>query len=135
MTKAADLGAHGPTQELRAFLESFRGARAEPVPVPRGGQTPAIMYKLAGKMFAILSVRGDPFVIVKSDPALADLLRQSWRGVGHRSHLDKRFWISLDLDADVPADEIRKLVHGSYDLIRASLTRKQREALEESGPA
>lgn len=132
MTKAVDLGAHGPTLELKAFLESFQGARAEPVPVPRGGPTPAIMYKLAGKMFAILSVRGDPFVIVKCDPALADMLRQTWRGVGHRSHLDKRFWISLDLDADVPADEIRKLVHGSYDLIRASLTAKQRAELAAS---
>lgn len=132
MTKAADLGAHGPTLELKAFLESFQGARAEPVPVPRGGPTPAIMYKLAGKMFAILSVRGAPFVIVKCDPALADMLRQTYDGVGKRSHLDPRFWISLDLDRDLPMDEIRKLIAGSYELIHASLTRKQRDALAAS---
>jgi predicted DNA-binding protein (MmcQ/YjbR family) len=132
MTRAADLSAHGPTQELRALLDAFHGATPEPVPVPRGGPTPAIMYKLTGKMFAILSVRGAPFVIVKSDPALADMLRQTYSGVGKRSHLDPRFWISLDLDKDVPMAEIRKLIAGSYELIRASLTRKQRDALAAS---
>jgi predicted DNA-binding protein (MmcQ/YjbR family) len=49
--------------------------------------------------------------------------------VGHRSHLDRRFWISINLDGDVPLSEIRKLIAGSYDLIYASLTRKQKEEL------
>jgi predicted DNA-binding protein (MmcQ/YjbR family) len=132
VTRARDLADHGPTQELRAFLETFHGATPEPVPVPRGGATPAIMYKLMGKMFAILSVRGDAFVIVKCDPALADMLRQTYAGVGARSHLDKRFWISLDLDTDVPMDEVRKLIQGSYALIHASLTAKQRAELAAS---
>ena len=63
-------------------------------------------------------------MIVKCDPSHADILRQSYGGIGHRSHLDRRFWISIDLDSDVPLDEIRKLIAGSYDLIDASLTRK-----------
>jgi predicted DNA-binding protein (MmcQ/YjbR family) len=87
------------------------------------------MYKLMGKMFAILSVRGDAFVIVKSDPMLVDLLRQKYTGVGHRSHHDRRFWISVELDADVPMAEIRKLIEGSYDLIHEKLTKKQKEEL------
>jgi predicted DNA-binding protein (MmcQ/YjbR family) len=41
------------------------------------------------------------------------------------AHLDKRFWISVDLDADVPAKEIRRLVDHSYDVVCAGLTRKQ----------
>jgi predicted DNA-binding protein (MmcQ/YjbR family) len=117
------------TGKLKTVLAAMHCAYAEPVPVPRGGPAPALMYKLMGKMFAILSIRGDAFVIVKCDPGLADILRQTYSGVGHRSHLDRRFWISIDLDADVPLSEIRKLIAGSYDLIYASLTRKQKDEL------
>jgi predicted DNA-binding protein (MmcQ/YjbR family) len=117
------------TEKLQAFLDKMPGARAEPVPTPRGAPAPAVMYKLMGRMFAILSVRGDAFVIVKCDPALVDLLRQKYGGVGRRSHLDSRYWISIDLDADVPIAETRKLINGSYDLIHEKLTRKQKEEL------
>jgi predicted DNA-binding protein (MmcQ/YjbR family) len=82
-----------------------------------------------GKMFAILSVRGVPDVILKCDPVLAAALRTDYTGIGHRSHLDRRFWISVRLDADVPTKEIRRLVSLSYDLVCANLTAKQRTAL------
>ncbi len=57
------------------------------------------------------------------------MLRGHYRGVGHRSHLDPRFWISVDLDSDVPASEVRRLVDQSYDLVCAGLTRKQKTEL------
>jgi predicted DNA-binding protein (MmcQ/YjbR family) len=133
MARPGTTGLNAPmakaTEALQAVLDAMPCAYAEPVPVPRGRPTPALMYKLMGKMFAILSIRGEAFVIVKCDPGLADILRQTYGGVGHRSHLDRRFWISIDLDADVPPDEIRKLIAGSYDLIHASLTRKQKAEL------
>ncbi len=124
---ATDASISKATKMLKGILDAMKGADAEPVPMPRGAPSPAVMYKLMGKIFAILSVRGEAFVIVKCDPSHADILRQSYVGVGHRSHLDRRFWISVDLDSDVPMDEIRELIAGSYDLIYASLTRKQRE--------
>lgn len=80
-------------------------------------------------MFAILSVRGEEYVILKCDPHLAELLREKYAGVGHRSHLDRRFWISVSLDADVPKAEIARLVAQSYALVSASLTRKQQAEL------
>jgi predicted DNA-binding protein (MmcQ/YjbR family) len=89
-----------------------------------------LIYKVMGKMFAILSVRGTENVILKCDPHLAETLREQYAGVGHRSHLDRRFWISVDLDADVPSEEIERLAAHSYDLVRAGLTRKQNAELE-----
>jgi predicted DNA-binding protein (MmcQ/YjbR family) len=82
-----------------------------------------------GKMFAILSIRGVEDVILKCDPLLASVLRKDYTGVGHRSHLDRRFWISVRLDADVPLKEIKRLVSLSYDLVCANLTATQRSAL------
>jgi predicted DNA-binding protein (MmcQ/YjbR family) len=83
-----------------------------------------------GKMFAFLALRGAPNVILKCDPHIAEVLRGHYRGVGHRSHLNQRFWISVDLESDVPASEVARLVGHSYDQVRAGLTRKQKAELE-----
>ena len=117
------------TAALKAFLDARPGAAASSISPPRGGPT-ALIYKVMGKMFAILSIRGREGVIVKCDPHLVEILREQYAGVGHRSHLDRRFWISVSLDADVPAAEVERLVAGSYDLVCAGLTRKQRVELE-----
>ena len=50
-------------------------------------------------------------------------------GVGHRSHLDRRYWISVNLDSDVPAEEIDRLAAHSYEQVCATLTRKQKAEL------
>jgi hypothetical protein len=50
-------------------------------------------------------------------------------GVGYRSHLDRRHWISVSLDADVPTSEIGRLAARSYDLVAADLTKKQKAEL------
>ena len=114
---------------LKAHLDKFPGAVAEPYAPARAKEPLILMYKVMGKLFAILSVRGEEYVILKCDPHFAEVLREQYAGVGHRSHLDRRFWISVSLDADVPAAEIKRLVRGSYDLICASLTRKQKDNL------
>jgi len=95
----------------------------------RGAAPIALLYKVMGKMFAILSVRVEEYVIVKCDPDLAEILREQYSGVGHRSHLDRRYWISVALDADVPAKEVKRLVAHSYELVRDKLTRKQKADL------
>src|SRR6478735_8280711 len=117
------------TAALKLVLDTVPGAVAAPMTASRGSEPLVLIYKIMGKMFAILSLRAEPFVIVKCDPFRADLLRESYRGIGHRSHLDRRYWISVDLDADVPAHEIRALVAHSWDQVAATLTRRQRAEL------
>ena len=122
-------------QTLKAHLDAFAGASATPVPVPGNRPTPALMYKVMGKLFAILSVRGEPFVIIKCDQHLAEILREQYASVGHRSHLDRRFWIAVTLGGDMADDEVACLAAQSYALVRDGLTRKQKAQLEAMGPA
>lgn len=110
---------------VKASLEAKPGAVGAPLPSASG----VVIYKVMGKMFAILTSRRTEDVILKCDPHLAEIMREQYAGVGHRSHLDRRFWISVNLDADVPAEEIERLVAHSYDLVAAKLTRKQRAEL------
>ena len=115
---------------MKAVLDAKPGAMSAPMTASRGTLPLVLIYKVMGKTFAILAVRGTPNVILKCDPHLAELLRGQYRGIGHRSHLDRRFWISVDLEADVPAEETARLVDHSYDQVCAGLTRKQKAELE-----
>jgi len=119
------------TAALKAVLDAMPGAVAEPMAAnrSRSGEPLVLLYKIMGKMFAILSVRKTENVILKCDPHLAEVLREQYAGVGHRSHLDRRFWIAVDLDADVPPEEVERLAAGSYELVREGLTRKQKAEL------
>ena len=96
---------------------------------PRATTPSVLIFKVMGKMFAILSIRGVENVILKCDPNLAQSLREQYEGVGHRSHLDRRYWISVNLDSDVPKDEIERLAGHSYALVCEGLTRKQKAEL------
>jgi predicted DNA-binding protein (MmcQ/YjbR family) len=120
------------TKTLKASLDAMPGATPEARAANRNAAPSVLIYKVMGKMFAILSIRGIEAVSLKCDPHLAEILRAQYAGIGHRYHLDRRHWISVSLDADVPAKEIKRLATQSYELVRAGLTRKQAEALAKS---
>ena len=129
-TKSPKLDLPARTAALKSLLEAKPGAQANPMGAPRAATPSVLIFKVMGKMFAILSIRGIENVILKCDPNLAQSLREEYEGVGHRSHLDRRYWISVNLDADVPQDEIERLAGHSYALVCEGLTRKQKAELE-----
>jgi predicted DNA-binding protein (MmcQ/YjbR family) len=119
---------------VKAWIEAKPGAEGRPFSPGKNAPPLVVIYKVMGKIFAILSVRGVEDVILKCDPLLAEALRKDYTGIGHRSHLDRRFWISVRLDADVPPKEIKRLVSLSYDLVCDTLTAKQRTELASLAP-
>jgi predicted DNA-binding protein (MmcQ/YjbR family) len=123
------------TANVKAWIEEKPGAEGRPFAPGKNAPPLVVIYKVMGKMFAILAVRGVEDVILKCDPSLAAALRETYTGVGHRSHLDPRSWICVRLDADVPANEIQRLVSLSYELVCAGLTAKQRAELARLDPA
>ena len=119
------MNAAGQAAFAKAILGAMPAAVAEPARID--GVT---IYKLMGKMFAILSTRADAAISLKCDPYRADLLREQYAGIGHRYHLDRRHWISVTLDQDVPSDELKQLIEHSHALVAAKLTRVQQRALD-----
>ena len=77
----------------------------------------------------MLTLRGALYVVIKAPPFVCDALREQYAGVGKRTHLDPRHWVALDLQSDVPDEEIASLARGSYELVRESLSKKQQAAL------
>jgi predicted DNA-binding protein (MmcQ/YjbR family) len=71
-----------------------------------------------GKMFAVSVTSSEPLDIsVKCDPGLAEALRRDHHAVVEGYHLNKRHWITVTLNADVPDAMVLGLIQDSYDLV------------------
>lgn len=88
------------------------------------------VYKVAGKVFAILSPEGDaPAVTLKCEPSLALELRAQFPAVIEGYHVNKTHWNTVLLDGSVPDDEVRDMVEHSYHRVVAGLPKAVRERL------
>lgn len=111
--------------QLRAYVVSRRGAEGG-YPFGPG----AFVVKVSGKMFALLSEDEDPATIsLKVDPDEGELLRDQYPSIVPGYHLNKRHWVTATVDGSLTPDLLTELVDDSYDLVVNSLTRAQREAL------
>ncbi|MEY9214232.1 MmcQ/YjbR family DNA-binding protein [Thermobifida halotolerans] len=91
-----------------------------------------LVYKVAGKMFALLGERnreGIPFVTLKCDPDLALELRAEFPAVIPGYHTNKRHWNTVVLDGTVPDDELLEMLRHSYQQVVAGMRRADRERL------
>lgn len=111
---------------LRRHCLSQKGAVED---YPFGPQN--AVYKVMGKMFALIPLESHvPVqVVVKCDPDLALLLRQTYQGVQGAWHFNKRHWNDIYANQDVPEDEVFEMIDHSYALVVKGLTRAQKAAL------
>jgi predicted DNA-binding protein (MmcQ/YjbR family) len=76
------------------------------------------VFKVGGKMFALSALSDEPLrVSVKCDPDSAEELRETHQAIIPGYHLNKRHWITITLNADVPDARVKELVEDSYDLV------------------
>lgn len=88
------------------------------------------VFKVGGRMFALVSLEGDPgSVNLKCDPDLALELRARFSAVRPGYHQDKRHWNTVDLDGSIEDDELREMIDHSYRLVINGLPRAQRARL------
>ena len=87
------------------------------------------VYRIGGKMFALVNVDPGNLVTLKVLPEDGEALRATYSFVRPGYYMDKRHWISVDLVPEVPAEELEALIEDSYKLVRTSLTKKLRDSL------
>jgi predicted DNA-binding protein (MmcQ/YjbR family) len=110
--------------ELRSACLARAGA-VEEFPFPRYPERS--VFKVAGKVFAISSLGAEPLrVSLKCDPDLALQLRATHPAVQPGYRLNKRHWNTVDLDGSLPDSLVLQLIEDSYDLVVASLPRRER---------
>jgi predicted DNA-binding protein (MmcQ/YjbR family) len=88
------------------------------------------VYKVAGKIFAILSPEATPPALsLKCDPVIALELREEFGAVTPGYHLNKSHWNTVLLDESVPDKEIRKMIVHSYAQVVEGLPKALRVRL------
>ena len=121
--------------ELREICLSFPGSYED---FPFGPETSVFKVRahVAGgarheaKMFAASAMDLDDWsVSLKCEPALAEQLRAAHPEITGAWHMNKTHWNGVRLDGALPDDMVRDMVEDSYDLVVASLSRKQQEQL------
>jgi len=90
------------------------------------------VYRVSGKIFALVSVEDDNYVTLKTLPEDGEGLRAQYDFVRPGYYMNKRHWITVDLVADVPMDEVQELIGESYRLVFESLPKKRQAELDPS---
>ena len=90
----------------------------------------ALVFKVMGKMFALLDLSEDSRGIsLKCDPELAIELREQHPEVTPAWHFNKQHWNGIDLGGSVPVGKIRQWIDHSYEIVAMGLKKADQEAL------
>lgn len=83
--------------------------------MPFGDDT--LVFKAAGKVFAMVSLEGDLRISLKCNPDLAIELRERYHSVIPGYHTNKKHWNTVYVDGSVPDKEIMAWIDHSYNLV------------------
>ena len=110
-------------EALRACLMDHAGTVEE---TPFGPE--ALVYKVHGKMFALVAWQASPLrITLKCEPVRALALRDEYAAISAGYHMNKRHWNTVNLDGSVGAELLSALIEHSYDLVVQSLPRAMRD--------
>lgn len=89
-----------------------------------------LVFKVMGKMFALVSLKKADAVNLKCDPAYALSLRETHEEIKPGYHMSKTHWNTVSLIGSLTDAFICSLIDHSYDAVVAGLSKKDRLALE-----
>lgn len=85
-----------------------------------------LVFKVAGKMFCLISIKEPDSCNLKCDPEEAIQLRENFEAIKPGYHMDKKHWNTVYFQSDVTDDFILKLIDQSYQLVIAKMSKKLR---------
>ena len=112
-------------ERFRAWCLQKPGVTEE---TPFGPDT--LVYKVAGKIFAITDLNAFESVNLKCDPERAVELREEHQGITPGYHMNKKHWNTVRMDGSVKDALVVELLDHSYALVRRSLPRNMQARLE-----
>lgn len=119
-------------EDFRKYCLSFRGVH-EKMPFDKATSEydrNLLVFCVADKWFCFVNIDVFDFCNLKCLPEKTEDLRDKYEGIRPGYHMNKRHWISVYFDSDVPDETIKELVKQSYNIVVASLSKKEKEALQ-----
>jgi predicted DNA-binding protein (MmcQ/YjbR family) len=90
----------------------------------------ALVFKVAGKMFALLDLSEDSRgITLKCDPELAIQLRELHTEVSPAWHFNKQHWNGVNLKGSITDAQMKEWIDHSYNIVIDSLPKSKRETL------
>jgi len=77
-----------------------------------------LVFKVNGKIFALVNLEGELNLNLKCDPSLALELRERYQAVIPGYHMNKKHWNTIVIDGTIPDTLIRSWIDHSYDLVK-----------------
>lgn len=88
-----------------------------------------LVFKVAGKMFALVDLEDNHWVNLKCDPDLVDELRERYDEVLPGYHMHKKHWNTVRLDGSLSNELVCSWIDDSYGLVVKSFSGKKRQEL------
>jgi predicted DNA-binding protein (MmcQ/YjbR family) len=88
-----------------------------------------LVFKVMGKMFALISMSTPDTVNLKCDPERAEELRAEWEEIQAGYHMSKKHWNTVQLRGRLTDSFIREMIDHSYILVAQSLKKAEKEEL------
>jgi len=93
-----------------------------------------LVFKVAGKMFALTDLEEDFTVNIKCDPEKAIELRENYPdSVLPGYHMSKKHWNTIDITGSISDKLIYQWITDSYNLVFKSLPKKIQQLILEEG--
>lgn len=90
----------------------------------------ALVFKVGGKMFAVLDLSEDSRgLTLKCDPGLALELRERYSDVTPAYHFNKKHWNGINLSGNISDSNLRNWIDHSYRIVVESLPASKRMIL------
>lgn len=91
----------------------------------------ALVFKVGGKMFALLDLSEDSRgITLKCDPFLAIELREHHPEITPAWHFNKKHWNTVFMDGSLKKEMVLSLINHSYEIIVESLPKSKKEELK-----
>ena len=118
-------------EDFREYCLSFKGVHEKmPFPnVPDKYSRDVLCFYVADKWFCFVNIEIFDFCCIKCNPDESGELQTEYAGIRPGWHMNKKYWISVYFNQDVPDEKIKELISNSYDIVVKSLTKKEREML------
>ncbi len=89
-----------------------------------------LCFYVGGKWFCWVNIDLFDFCCLKSTPEESAVLQERYGGVQPGWHMNKKHWISVFFNQDVPDTVIEELVKKSYEHIFSRLSREKRNSIK-----
>lgn len=88
-----------------------------------------LVFKVCGKMFALLSLDGDASLNLKNTPEKCTELRELYDAIVPGYHMNKTYWITIYLNLGLEEKLIKGLITDSYNAVCVKLPKYLRSSL------